>query len=271
MPARSLLTTTLSCTQKPLALAGSALHPTSHQRPLPCSSWTNSRPASNSVIPLIAEALKPIEPEASLLEKNSESRARPCMLLMPTESLLWMREYCTKKSEPADPAAMALPVPWPVPLAPLRSTHVTEMPLPRALSRLSVPLPTSLTTGVGFVAGPTEASFPGSASSLSPALRRATAETSYVPACTQKRVAVPEGSLLMMASMSSPCVICVPLQSQLDGGVTGHPLLEAGPGCVSHRSVESGTPSRSVSVGEVDPLAHLLPMPAPSSSLCPGL
>jgi hypothetical protein len=62
---------------------------------------------------------------------------------------------------------------------------------------------------------------------------RATAETGYVPAWTQKRVAVSEGSLLMMASMSSPCLISVPMQFQA-GDVTGHPLLDAGPGCVGH-------------------------------------
>src|SRR5918993_1492366 len=154
MPARSLLTTTLSCTQKPFSTE-SWSHPTSHQIPLPCSSCTYNRPASNWVIPLMAEALRPIEPEASLLEKNSESRIWPLALLMPTESLLWIREYCTRKVESEDPAAMALPVPGPVPLAPLRSTHFMVMLPPRATSKLSVPLPTSLTTGVGLVAGPT--------------------------------------------------------------------------------------------------------------------
>src|ERR671915_2236437 len=121
MPARLLLTTTLSCTQKPLVpLAGSLEQPTSHQRPFPCSSCTYTRPASNSVIPLTADALKPCAEELSLLEKNSESKTRPFMLLMPREALLWILAYCTRKSEPADPAAIA-PVPIPVPLAPVRS------------------------------------------------------------------------------------------------------------------------------------------------------
>src|SRR5919112_6105986 len=144
-------TTTLSYTQKPLALAGSLEQPTSHQRPFPCSSCTYTRPTSNSVIPLTAEALKPSEVEDSLLEKNSESRTRPFMLLMPREALLWIRANCTRKSELADPAAMA-PVPVTVPLAPLRSTQVMEIPFPSARSRGSEVPPTSLTAGVGFVA-----------------------------------------------------------------------------------------------------------------------
>src|SRR5215216_5848297 len=185
MPARPLLTTTLSYTQKhPVGHFGvifksvlaEFLHPTSHQRPLPCSSCTYTRPATYSVIPLTAEPLKPREESASLLEKNSESRTVPCMLLMPTEALLWIRANCTTKSEPADPAAIA-PEPLPVPLAPLRSTQLMEIPLPSARSRLSELVPRSLTTGVGFVAVSTVVVVPGWPMSLSPALRVACAET----------------------------------------------------------------------------------------------
>src|SRR4051794_9734732 len=69
--------------------------------------------------------------------------------------------------------------------------------------------------GAGFVAVSTVVIVPGSASSLSPALRMAGAETLYVPAWTQKRVAAPEASPLMMASMSSPDVIWLPVQLQV--------------------------------------------------------
>src|SRR5829696_6412978 len=196
MPARPLLTTTLSYTQKhPVghslvifkSVLAEFLHPTSHQRPLPCSSCTYTPPATYSVIPLTAEPLKPSEESASLLEKNSESRTVPFMLLMPTEALLWIRANCTRKSEPADPAAIA-PVPLPVPLAPVRSTQLMEIPLPSARSRLSVPLPTSSTLGVGFVAvlvvrvRSIVSTVPGSPLSLSPALRVACVETVYLPA-----------------------------------------------------------------------------------------
>ena len=53
--------------------------------PLPCSPCTYNLPASNWVIPLMAEALTPIAAEFWLLEKNSESRIRPFALLMPRE------------------------------------------------------------------------------------------------------------------------------------------------------------------------------------------
>src|SRR5215208_1426816 len=152
MPARPLSTTTLSYTLKPFApLAGSSEQPTSHHRPLPCSSWTNTRAATYSVIPLTAEPLKPSADCFSLFSKNSESRTVPFMLLMPREALLWIRANSTTKSEPADPAVIA-PEPVPVPLAPLRSTQDMKILVPRARSRLSVPLPTSLTTGIGCVA-----------------------------------------------------------------------------------------------------------------------
>src|SRR5215203_1266406 len=213
MPARPLLTTTLSYTQKhPVghslvifkSVLAEFLHPTSHQRPLPCSSCTYTPPATYSVIPLTAEPLKPSEESASLLEKNSESRTVPFMLLMPTEALLWIRANCTRKSEPADPAAIA-PVPLPVPLAPVRSTQLMEIPLPSARSRLSEPLPSSLTTGAGCLAGPTEVGGgPGSPLSLSPALRVAWVETGYSPASTQDVVAVSGRSPLIALSISSP-------------------------------------------------------------------
>src|SRR5215203_4548194 len=96
MPARSLSSTTLLCTQKhPVDSVGHAsviflavfLHPTSHQRPLPCSSCTYTPSASYSVIPLTAEPLKPSADCLRLLEKNSESRTVPRMLLIPREAL----------------------------------------------------------------------------------------------------------------------------------------------------------------------------------------
>ena len=78
----------------------------------------------------------------------------------------------------------------------------------------------------------------------------------------------------MMRSMSSPCLIgvSVGVSVQVQSGVvvTEHPLLAAVPRTLGHSSVESGTPSPSVSVGDVNALA-LVAHAIVSSSLCPGL
>jgi hypothetical protein len=107
------------------------------------------------------------------LEKNSEPKTRPFMLETPTESLSWMRTYCSRKSLPALPAAMALPVPLPAPAAPEMSTQVMDIPGPSARRMFFAPSPTSLTTGLGLLAGPTVLSVPGSPTSLSPAFSMA--------------------------------------------------------------------------------------------------